>query len=144
MVDPNGIGTKSLHETSIELALVCIDERIIFLKLVGNTCNEKIDQLPSWGKGEIVVNPPLMKNCSPSLVKNFDPTAEMVGIAATCKTRAMKQRTARQSLVNMMDAGEVQLLVIPSLSYRRFVGQYLDKGSRRIKYGRLQVASHQF
>lgn len=37
MVDTDGVGSKSLHESNIESALSGIDERVIWRELVGNT-----------------------------------------------------------------------------------------------------------
>ena len=37
MVDANGISTELLHKGSIQLALVCVDERVLESELVGNT-----------------------------------------------------------------------------------------------------------
>jgi hypothetical protein len=37
MVDANGISTELLHKSSIQLALVCVDERVLVGELVGNT-----------------------------------------------------------------------------------------------------------
>jgi hypothetical protein len=37
MVDANGISTELLHKSSIQLALGCVDERVLVDELVGNT-----------------------------------------------------------------------------------------------------------
>jgi hypothetical protein len=37
MVDANGIGTELRHQGGIQLALVCVDQRVLVNELVGDT-----------------------------------------------------------------------------------------------------------
>ena len=37
MVHPNGIGAEGRHESSIELALIGVDQRVLVNELVGDT-----------------------------------------------------------------------------------------------------------
>lgn len=38
MVDSDGIRSKLFHQGSIKLALICVDQRIVGNKLIGNAC----------------------------------------------------------------------------------------------------------
>jgi len=86
MVHTDDIGAQGLHESSVQRALLRIDERIIWCELVRNTYS---GVSTSNSTSQILgVAIPFMKNCLPSLVKNLLPVAVMVGRALTATAPA--------------------------------------------------------
>ena len=72
VIDANGVGAELFHKSCVHLTLVGVDEGIIFGKLIGKTWRADTIRILALrgGKGQGL---PLMKNWSPSLVKNLDP-----------------------------------------------------------------------
>jgi hypothetical protein len=105
MIHTDRVGTKLLHESGIELALGGIYEGIIFDELVGDTYAESWSQQNSAVRIQVIQNLPLTKNCLPSLVKNLEPTAEIVGMALTASQKAAKTRRteARREVIVARD-----------------------------------------
>ena len=120
MVHANGIGAQALHEFSIPLALLSVNERVIYgthtsqtkhkgdmvrlgqltwPQLVCNSCaNEQLDSLVRLDRGWMTPFIPLRKNWLPSLVKNLLPTAVMVGIARVVVAPS-RGTTSQESLI---------------------------------------------
>jgi hypothetical protein len=87
VIDADSISPELLHQSRITLALVSVDERVVLDKLVGDPCAEVSR---SWFWDLMKNNLPLMNHWWPSLVKNLDPRAWIVGIALTAGRRAAR------------------------------------------------------
>lgn len=101
MVNSDRIDTKFCHQSSIELTLGRVDKRVIGDQLVRDACDRR---LVSLSPEDLKATLPLMKNWLPSLVKNFEPTAEIVGMAVTVESRATRPHSSGNIAPNMLYA----------------------------------------
>lgn len=83
MVYSNGVGAKLLHQRGVQSTLHRVRKRVVPSGLIGNT----------WWPVSVVDtlvharHIPLIYHCFPSLVKNFEPFAAMVGMALLVAVR---------------------------------------------------------